>query len=157
MKVLDHALVCSIAQLTHSLASLTSKLLGKWMFRCPSIRLFGIIVQRYLFVAAMTSTRSSWEEATPSNWRKNSVLIRRTQSCSPSFRAESNESTSSMKTMEGCNSLATAKSARTNFSPSPTYLDMSEEAEMLKKVAVLSLATALANIVLPLPAKVRGR
>lgn len=50
-----------------------------------------------------------------------------------------------------CNSLATAKRARTSFSPSPTYLDVSEEAEMLKKVAFDSLATARASIVFPLP------
>lgn len=50
-----------------------------------------------------------------------------------------------------CNSLATAKRARTSFSPSPTYFDVKDEAEMLKKVDEASLATARASIVLPLP------
>lgn len=76
-----------------------------------------------------------------------------------------------MKMTEGCNSLATAKSALTSFSPSPTcdektgkikqrndrvdmistaegkmltYLEVKLAALMLKKVALDSAATALA-------------
>lgn len=72
-----------------------------------------------------------------------------------------------MKMIDGCNSLATAKSARTSFSPSPTcegadrkgqrsapkpwtqkcaltYLEVKLAALMLKKVAFDSAATALA-------------
>lgn len=56
-----------------------------------------------------------------------------------------------MKTMEGCISVATAKRVRTSFSPSPCHLDVSEEADMLKKVAFASAASALASSVLPLP------
>lgn len=59
--------------------------------------------------------------------------------------------TSSMKTTAGCRSLATANKALTIFSPSPTYLEVREDAEMLKKVYPLSVATAFASIVLPVP------
>jgi hypothetical protein len=44
------------------------------------------------------------------------------------------ESISSIKTTEGWCALATAKSARTIFSPSPTHLDVSVEALMEKNV-----------------------
>ena len=40
---------------------------------------------------------------------------------------------------------------RTNFSESPLHLLTMDEAEMLKKVVLHSVATALANIVLPVP------
>ena len=40
---------------------------------------------------------------------------------------------------------------RTNFSESPLHLLTMEEAEMLKKVVLHSVATALASIVLPVP------
>jgi hypothetical protein len=39
----------------------------------------------------------------------------------------------------------------TSFSPSPTHLLVREAAEMAKKVALLSAASALASSVLPLP------
>ena len=55
--------------------------------------------------------------------------------------------------MEGWHCLAAANRARTSFSPSPTNLDVRVEAEMLKKAESDSLATALASIVLPFPAK----
>lgn len=40
---------------------------------------------------------------------------------------------------------------RTNFSESPLHLLTMEEAEILKKVVLHSVATALASIVLPVP------
>ena len=40
---------------------------------------------------------------------------------------------------------------RTNFSESPLHLLTIEEAEILKKVVLHSVATALASIVLPVP------
>ncbi len=40
----------------------------------------------------------------------------------------------------------------TSFSESPLHLLTMEEADMLKKVVLHSVATALANIVLPVPA-----
>ena len=39
----------------------------------------------------------------------------------------------------------------TNFSDSPLYLDVRVEEETLKKVVPHSVATALANMVLPVP------
>ena len=46
---------------------------------------------------------------------------------------------------------ATAKSARTSFSPSPSHRDIKALAEILKNVALTSEATAFASIVFPLP------
>ncbi len=80
----------------------------------------------------------------------------RIASCSPAERADKMESISSMKMMAGWRSAAAANSARTSFSPSPTHLLVSEEAEMEKKVARLSAASALPSIVLPLPARREG-
>jgi hypothetical protein len=56
-----------------------------------------------------------------------------------------------MNMTAGCRVEATAKSARTIFSPSPIHLDVSEEAEILKKVAPAEHAMALPIIVLPVP------
>ncbi|KAG8231883.1 hypothetical protein J437_LFUL009732 [Ladona fulva] len=99
-----------------------------------------------LLVAAITRRRSSGRDGRPSNSTRNSVLRRRLASCSPSRRSDNRESTSSMKIIDGC-----TKSALTNFSPSPTYLEVRLAALMLKNVALTSVATALANKVLPLP------
>lgn len=57
-------------------------------------------------------------------------------SCSVSFRSFNNESTSSMKITDGCNCRAIVNSALTNFSPSPTYLDVRLAAEIEKNVAL---------------------
>ena len=54
------------------------------------------------------------------SWTRNSVLIRREDSCSESLRCDSNESISSMKMTAGWCTRATANNARTIFSPSPT-------------------------------------
>ena len=58
---------------------------------------------------------------------------------------------SSMKMMDGWRCLAAVKRLLTSFSPSPTYLLVRLLALMLKKALSDSLATALANMVLPLP------
>ena len=58
-----------------------------------------------------------------------------------------------MKMTAGWCFLAAAKRALTIFSPSPTYLEVSEEAEMLKNAYPLSVATAFASIVLPVPSR----
>lgn len=57
-----------------------------------------------------------------------------------------------MKIIDGCNLRATENRARTNFSPSPTYLLVNDAADILKKVAEHSVAMARASSVLPLPA-----
>ena len=61
------------------------------------------------------------------------------------------ESISSTKMTAGCMQPATAKSARTIFSPCPIHLLVSEDALMLKKVAWMLLAMALPIRVLPVP------
>ena len=71
---------------------------------------------------------------------------------SPSaLRALSSESISSTKITAGCRAPATAKSVRTNFSPSPIHLEVRLDADMEKKVAEMLLATALPRRVLPVP------
>jgi len=47
--------------------------------------------------------------------------------------------------------LARSKSTRTSFSESPRYLETMDEALMLKKVVLHSVATAFASMVLPVP------
>lgn len=61
------------------------------------------------------------------------------------------ESISSTKMTAGCMQPATAKRARTIFSPCPIHLLVREEALMLKKVAWMLLAMALPMSVLPVP------
>mmetsp|Transcript_38155 Transcript_38155/g.89489 ORF Transcript_38155/g.89489 Transcript_38155/m.89489 type:complete len:371 (-) Transcript_38155:247-1359(-) len=104
------------------------------------------------FVAPSTRILSaSASVAAPSSCTKNSVLSRRAASCSLALRLVSIESISSMKMTDGCIFLARLKRARICFSDSPTHFDTSDEAEMLKKVDSHSVATAFANMVLPLP------
>uniref|UniRef100_A0A1B0D796 Uncharacterized protein n=1 Tax=Phlebotomus papatasi TaxID=29031 RepID=A0A1B0D796_PHLPP len=105
-----------------------------------------------LFVAASTTILSpSGFPGIPSNSTRNSVLSLRDASCSPVLLSDSKLATSSIKIIDGCISLATAKSALTSFSPSPTYLLVSDAAEMLKNVAEHSVATARASRVFPFP------
>mmetsp|Transcript_4761 Transcript_4761/g.16384 ORF Transcript_4761/g.16384 Transcript_4761/m.16384 type:complete len:204 (+) Transcript_4761:2053-2664(+) len=88
----------------------------------------------------------------PSIWTRNSVFIRLDDSCSPSdFRAESKESISSTNITEGAQCLATANNARTIFSPSPIHLEVNEDAEIEKNVALHCEATAFPIIVFPVP------
>ena len=54
-----------------------------------------------LFVAPITSMRSSLTLCSPSNWHKNSVFSLRLASCSPSLRSDKRLSISSTKMMEG--------------------------------------------------------
>jgi len=56
-----------------------------------------------------------------------------------------------MKMTAGCISLASAKRVRTSFSPSPTHLDVREDALMEKNLKPLDEATAFARSVLPVP------
>mmetsp|Transcript_72691 Transcript_72691/g.199398 ORF Transcript_72691/g.199398 Transcript_72691/m.199398 type:complete len:233 (-) Transcript_72691:1658-2356(-) len=103
-------------------------------------------------VAPTTRRRSSAVAApAPSICTSTSFLTRIVPSCSPSRRCERSESTSSMKMTAGCLARATAKRARTIFSPSPIHLLMSDEAEIEKKVDDESVAIALAISVLPVP------
>lgn len=78
-------------------------------------------------------------------------MILREASWSSLPRFLSRESSSSTNTTDGCILRATEKRARTSFSPSPRYLLVSAEALMQKNVALLSVATALARRVLPVP------
>lgn len=52
----------------------------------------------------------------------------------------------------GCvNAVTISNSRRTSFSDSPLYLEVRVEEDTLKKVVLHSVATALANIVFPVP------
>ena len=72
-------------------------------------------------------------------------------SFSSSLRFESNESTSSMKITAGSLVRAIANKARTNFSPSPTHFEVSDEELIEKKVDLQELAMHFASMVLPVP------
>ena len=61
------------------------------------------------------------------------------------------ESISSRKTTDGAACLALRKVSRTAFSDSPTHLLRNSGPLMLMKLAWLSVATALASMVLPVP------
>ncbi len=58
-------------------------------------------------------------------------------SCSVSDLDVSSESISSMKTTDGWWTLATANSARTIFSPSPTHFDVRVDALIEKNVELI--------------------
>ncbi len=112
------------------------------------------------FVAASTKTRcTSSPVSLPAaalvrfdHCTRNSFLIRRDASFSPSrSRVPNKESISSTKIIDGAILRASWKSALTNFSDSPRYLDVKEEAEMEKNVDCDSVATALASMVFPVP------
>ena len=104
-----------------------------------------------LLVAPTTSTLSSPTVLAPSSCTRNSVLILRLDSWSESdlpnveiqeilfsrlatYLAVSRESISSMKITLGSWTLATANNALTIFSPSPTHLEVKEDADMEKNV-----------------------
>lgn len=90
--------------------------------------------------------------ARPSICMRSSVFIRLLASCSPSPPlAIISASISSMKIVDGAWCLASSNSTRTSFSESPRHLLMMLLAEMLKKVVLHSVATALASSVLPVP------
>jgi len=92
------------------------------------------------------------DEFKPSMWIKSSALNLLDASCSPSEpRKEHNESTSSMNIVDGEWIFAISNNSLTNFSDSPRYLDVIVDEETLKNVVPHSVATALANIVFPVP------
>jgi hypothetical protein len=77
--------------------------------------------------------------------------MRRAASDSPSPRALTSESTSSMNTIAGALARATAKSSLTSFSLSPIHLETRSDDETEKKVESASVATALARYDFPVP------
>mmetsp|Transcript_34267 Transcript_34267/g.61826 ORF Transcript_34267/g.61826 Transcript_34267/m.61826 type:complete len:390 (+) Transcript_34267:479-1648(+) len=111
------------------------------------------------FVAAKTNTclGPSFSSpppvlCTPSTWTSSSVLTRRLASCSPCVpRWLHNESTSSMKMMEGALRRAKSNNTRTSRSLSPRYLLASVAELTLKNVHSVSVAAALASMVFPVP------
>lgn len=68
-----------------------------------------------------------------------------------SLLAETNESISSMKIMDGAFCLAIENSVFISFSDSPTYLLIKSEEDMEKKVDSAYVAQALAKYVFPVP------
>mmetsp|Transcript_5136 Transcript_5136/g.8736 ORF Transcript_5136/g.8736 Transcript_5136/m.8736 type:complete len:222 (-) Transcript_5136:217-882(-) len=93
----------------------------------------------------------SWLFPQPSIWTRNSVLIRREDSFSPSVLFPQSESTSSMKISEGFFSLAISNNCFTSLSDSPCHLLTRSEEEMEKKVLLHSVAQALAKKLFPVP------
>ena len=66
-------------------------------------------------------------------------------------QTERRESISSTKTIDGCTACATVNSALTNFSPSPTHLLVSVDAERAKKQQFACSESARHIRVLPVP------
>ena len=62
-----------------------------------------------------------------------------------------------MKMTEGCRTLATAKSVRTSFSPSPIHFEVRDEAEMEKKVDLDLQAMHFPIMVFPVPGGPKSR
>mmetsp|Transcript_19855 Transcript_19855/g.58997 ORF Transcript_19855/g.58997 Transcript_19855/m.58997 type:complete len:224 (-) Transcript_19855:73-744(-) len=88
----------------------------------------------------------------PSTCTSSSVFVRREASCSPCVpRWLQSESTSSMNTMDGPCSRARSNRQRTRRSLSPRYFDPSVAEVTEKKVQFVSVATAFASMVLPVP------
>ncbi|EPE08567.1 cell division control protein 48 [Ophiostoma piceae UAMH 11346] len=105
-----------------------------------------------LFVAMITLT--SPRSSKPSSWFRSSSIVRWTSRSPPdveSYRFVPMASISSMKTIDGAFSAATWNSCRTNRGPSPRYFWISSLPTILRNVADVWLATALASSVLPVP------
>mmetsp|Transcript_5634 Transcript_5634/g.11914 ORF Transcript_5634/g.11914 Transcript_5634/m.11914 type:complete len:319 (+) Transcript_5634:421-1377(+) len=88
---------------------------------------------------------------TPSICTRNSVLIRRAESFSPSDREPHKESISSMKMIAGVFSRAISNKLRTRRSLSPCHLETRSDEDTEKNVDWASVATALARYDLPVP------
>mmetsp|Transcript_44313 Transcript_44313/g.110202 ORF Transcript_44313/g.110202 Transcript_44313/m.110202 type:complete len:267 (+) Transcript_44313:443-1243(+) len=103
-------------------------------------------------VAAITLISSLL--AKPSIWLSSSSIVRctsRSPESSESNRLVPTASSSSMKMMAGCFSLARAKASRTSFAPSPMNICTSCGPASLRKHALVRAAHALAIRVLPVP------
>lgn len=99
----------------------------------------------------------SVEFPTPSIYTRNSVLILRDDSASPSVLLPQSESTSSIKIRAGFFSLAISNKFLTSFSDSPYHLLTKSEDEIEKKVLSHSLAQAFARKDLPVPGGPQSR
>jgi len=105
-----------------------------------------------LFVAMMTLTYA-WV-SNPSSWFSNYNMVLWTYFYPPEFESYlfvPIASISSIKIIAGECYWAVLNSYLTNFGPSPKYFWISYEPTTLKKVAEVSLATAFASRVLPVP------
>mmetsp|Transcript_6440 Transcript_6440/g.14048 ORF Transcript_6440/g.14048 Transcript_6440/m.14048 type:complete len:264 (-) Transcript_6440:557-1348(-) len=104
------------------------------------------------FVAAITLMLSL--ELKPSIWLSSSSIVRctsRSPESSESKRFVPTASSSSMKMMAGCFSLASAKASRTSLAPSPMNICTSCGPASLRKHAFVCAAHARAMRVLPVP------
>mmetsp|Transcript_2383 Transcript_2383/g.6760 ORF Transcript_2383/g.6760 Transcript_2383/m.6760 type:complete len:209 (-) Transcript_2383:495-1121(-) len=90
----------------------------------------------------------------PSSWLRSSSMVRCTSlspESSESNRLVPTASSSSMKMMAGCFSLASANASRTSFAPSPMNICTSCGPASLRKHALVCAAQARAMSVLPTP------
>mmetsp|Transcript_18964 Transcript_18964/g.47621 ORF Transcript_18964/g.47621 Transcript_18964/m.47621 type:complete len:256 (-) Transcript_18964:566-1333(-) len=105
-----------------------------------------------LLVARMTLT--SVRASKPSSWLSSSSMVRctsRSPESSESKRLVPTASSSSMKMMAGCFSLASLKASRTSLAPSPMNICTSCGPASLRKHALVEAAHARAISVLPVP------
>mmetsp|Transcript_50005 Transcript_50005/g.99592 ORF Transcript_50005/g.99592 Transcript_50005/m.99592 type:complete len:319 (-) Transcript_50005:333-1289(-) len=103
-------------------------------------------------VAAMTLIASVEEK--PSSWLSSSSIVRctsRSPESSESKRFVPTASSSSMKIIAGCFSLARANASRTSFAPSPINIWTSCGPASFRKHACVRAAHARAMSVLPVP------
>jgi hypothetical protein len=144
-----------------------------WTRECTNRRRMAGSSSHGTFVAPSTRI-PSWLFPTPCIWTRNSVLMRRVESLSPSVRLEQSESISSIKMMAGffsraisnkfltslfahrCSSVRGRTAAKktippTHFSLSPCHLDTRLDDDTAKNVESASVATALARYDLPVP------
>src|SRR6059058_3309154 len=122
----------------------------------PGRRMAGSIMSgRLLAPITTTLTRDSMPSISVSNW----LITRSDAPLSP--RSDpllgATESSSSKKTMDGAALRPFLKTSRIPFSDSPTHLLKSSGPLMEMKLASLSVATALASMVLPHPGGPKSR
>ena len=90
----------------------------------------------------------------PSNWLSNSSIVLWISLFPPELVSTllcPIASISSIKTIDGECSFANLNNSLTSFGPSPEYFWTNSDPTTLKKVAEVSLATALASRVFPVP------
>ena len=131
------------------LASLSGSGIGMILSNRPGLTRAGSTMS-ILFVAASTTTPSSaWIPS--SSVRSWLTTLSVTMLSPPMPLVGASASISSKKMMHGAACLALLKTSRTPLSDSPTHLLSSSGPLTLMKFASLSVATALASSVLPVP------
>mmetsp|Transcript_12141 Transcript_12141/g.21592 ORF Transcript_12141/g.21592 Transcript_12141/m.21592 type:complete len:261 (-) Transcript_12141:158-940(-) len=102
-------------------------------------------------LVAPSTSKPSIVLLTPCICTRNSVLMRREDSDSPSERLPHMESISSINMIACSSARESSNSVLTSFSDSPCHLDTRSDDEIAKNLASASVATAFARYDLPVP------